>query len=106
MFAPYDLVKQVNHENQNKEDLRDVLRTSLDLMFSQSSPVIQFRHWLLETCEGKLKDQLLSEAMKEYGLSRNEIPMIEEYLEVLIDQGYLYRDQFKQLHPVNPGLAS
>jgi len=75
-------------------------------MFSQSRPVIQFRHWLLETCEGKLKDQLLSEAMKEYGLSRNEIPMIEEYIEVLIDQGYLYRDQFKQLHAVNPGVAS
>ena len=75
-------------------------------MFSQSRPVIQFRHWLLESCEGKLKDQLLSEAMKEYGLSRNEIPMVEEYLEVLMDQGYLYRDQFKQLHAVNPGAAS
>ena len=37
--------------------------------------------------------------MKEYGLSRNEIPMIEEYIEVLLDQGYLYRDQFQQLHP-------
>ena len=45
------------------------------------------------------------EAMKEYGLSRNEIPMVEEYIEVLLDQGYLYRDQYNQLHAVNGGLT-
>jgi hypothetical protein len=88
-----------------QEDVRDALRTELGLMFSQAPAVMRFRVWLFELCEGRPAEDVVALARAELGVGRDVVGVLEEYVEVMVDQGYLTRDRLGRLHRVQ-GVAS
>ncbi len=86
-------------------DVREAMRTELGLMFSQAPAVMRFRVWLFELCEGRPAEDVVALAKAELGVGRDVAGVLEEYVEVMVDQGYLTRDRFGRLHRVQ-GAAS
>ena len=86
-------------------DVREAMRTELGLMFSQAPAVMRFRVWLFELCEGRPSQDVVALARAELGVGRDVAGVLEEYVEVMVDQGYLTRDRFGRLHRVQ-GAAS
>ncbi|MBI5000927.1 MAG: hypothetical protein HZB92_05300 [Euryarchaeota archaeon] len=86
-------------------EVREAIRSELDLMFSQAPAVIRFRAWLFENCEGMHIGEVVAAVKREAGLNGTSAGVLNEYLEIMIDQGWLYRDKFGRLHRVQ-GVAS
>ncbi|MFH0815783.1 MAG: hypothetical protein V1934_03075 [Methanobacteriota archaeon] len=86
-------------------EVREAIRNELDLMFSQAPSVIRFRAWLFERCEGKPLADVVAQIRHDIGLDGMSVGVLNEYLEIMVDQGWLYRDKLGRLHRVQ-GAAS
>ncbi len=88
-----------------QKEVREAIRSELDLMFSQAPSVVRFRAWLFERCEGRPLADVAAQIRHDVGLDGMSAGVLNEYLEIMVDQGWLYRDRFGRLHRVQ-GAAS
>ena len=88
-----------------QKEVREAIRSELDLMFSQAPSVVRFRAWLFEKCEGRPLADVVAQIRHEVGLDGMSAGVLNEYLEIMVDQGWLYRDKFGRLHRVQGAAA-
>ena len=86
-------------------DVREAMRSELTLLFNRAPPVIRFKAWLFDICDGRDVEDAVALARAELGVGKDVGNVLVEYLEVMVDQGYLYRDKCGRLHRVQ-GVAS
>ena len=86
-------------------EARQAIRSELDLMFSQAPSVIRFRAWLFERCEGMPLADVVALIRHDIGLDGMSTGVLNEYLEIMVDQGWLYRDKLGRLHRVQGAAA-
>ncbi|MEW5937435.1 MAG: hypothetical protein AB1665_06430 [Candidatus Thermoplasmatota archaeon] len=79
-------------------EVRDALRSEIALVFSQAPGVVRLRAYLFERCEGKSIEKAVALVSREIGADRNDAAVLADYLEIMVDQGGLYRDRESKLH--------
>ncbi|MEW5936510.1 MAG: hypothetical protein AB1665_01645 [Candidatus Thermoplasmatota archaeon] len=78
-------------------EVRDALRSEIALVFSQAPGIlrlrVRLRAYLFERCEGRSIEEAVVLVRREIGVDRNDAAVLAEYLEIMVDQGWLYRDR-------------
>jgi hypothetical protein len=82
------------------KEVREAIRSELTLLFNRAPPVIRFKAWLFDICDGRDVEDAVALARAELGVGKDVGNVLTEYLEVMVDQGYLYRDKCGRLHRV------